>query len=256
MLGPTLLGGVMYRSEDLAPLMAPPADSGVIRGGQGVVVEWDADTGTNIIRYRGTDLHNVPIVRSNNEILSLKPGDVVLLNIIGAGPFATVYIVGQVTRPGPEVAAAIRAGVARGIFSDSVATFEQQQRTTWSDLPSFGPQLTDVPIGESGMALVILSAEIAVGNPGTSITSPYAGMSCEIRNSADEVVELPGGDRALAVSVPFGSGDEDVLRVTGSRVVRYRGLEPGPHTFTAKYKSADAGGVAQWLNRNLTVIAL
>lgn len=261
MLGPTLLGGVMYRSEDLAPLMAPPADSGVIRGGQGVVVEWDADTGTNIIRYRGTDLHNVPIVRSNNEVLSLKPGDVVLLNIIGTGPFATVYIVGQVTRPGPEVAAAIRAGVATGFFTASVSAFETLAQSGWHDLATLGPSLSSVPVGESGKALIIVGCEMGVGGPSAFPSSRYAGMSFEARDSLGNVATsdvgtlVPSGNRALELQIP-ASADTDVIRVTASSPpILVTGLAPGEYTFTAKYSST-AGFEAQFGDRNITVIAL
>src|SRR5690606_17907867 len=121
-------GGAMYRSEDLSPLVAPDTgEPGTLRAGQGVVLEWNPDTGENVIRYRGTDLHDLPIVASSTEILAIKPGDVVMLHLIGAGGAggpSTAYIVGRVSRPGPEVAELIQRVLSNNTYADSVATHE------------------------------------------------------------------------------------------------------------------------------------
>jgi len=255
----------MYRSEDLSPLIAPDTgEPGAVRAGQGVVVEWSPDTGENVIRYRGTDLHDLPIVASSTEILAIRPGDVVMLHLIGAGGAggpSTAYIVGRVSRPGPDVAAAIRAGVASGFFTASVSAFETLAQSGWHDLTTPGPSLSSVPVGESGKALIIVGCEMGVGGPNAFPSSRYAAMSFEARDSLGNVATsdvgtlVPSGNRALELQIP-ASADTDVIRVTASSPpILATGLAPGEYTFTAKYSST-AGFEAQFGDRNITVIAL
>ena len=244
--GLTLLGGAMYRSEDLAPLIAPDTgEPGVIRAGQGVVLEWNPDTGENLIRYRGTDLRNLPIVASSTEILALKPGDVVMLHLIGAAGASTAYIVGRVSRPGPEVAELIQRVLSTNTYSATVATMQSTGPTspaTFVDLATPGPTLANIPI-RNGRCLVTVSAHMS--HPGAIFA--HASMGFQISGATSRGANL---DQSLQFTI---SNESFVLGA--SRTFLIEGLNSGLHTFTAKYANGSASGTASWENRTITVIA-
>lgn len=236
MLGPTLLGGAMHRSEDLAPLIAPDtSEPGAVRFGTGIVVEWDPTTASNVIRFRGTDLRDLPTLASSSEVLLIQPGDVVGLHIVGSGATATAYIVGRITRPGEPMAASFME-----LFGVAVAEVPQLEQASdavnWSDLATPGPTVTDVRIGSTGRALVMWGAAM----------QEFTGTP--IRRGGEMSIEVSG-----ATSIPasftrrylvghtddgVGSGTQTTnnLQIRALTAHVFEGLNPGLHTFQAKYR--------------------
>jgi hypothetical protein len=102
---------------------------------------------------------------------------------------------------------------------------EQSNVEVWGDLPdSYGPTVT-VNIGDSGCALVTLTAELIV-------PASVAGfMSFSVTGASDL---LPDQLRALSL-VNYEHDFLGRMRTSGSFVVT--GLNPGSNTFTAEYYS-------------------
>ncbi|MFI6228874.1 hypothetical protein ACIBCR_16345 [Micromonospora echinospora] len=225
-----------YASHDLAPLLTPPPASGVgVR--QGVIVEWNPLTAENVVEVAGALLPNLPILNTSEARL-LAPGDVV--TILTAG--ASWAILGRFTVPGtPQAATALDA---IGTFSATVETYETTTTTSWHSLTTPGPVVPDVLIGPSGRCLVYITS---------TITMLGAAGGGEMAYEISGATTVPTGDTPPALSYygPAGSGP------TATRLVLQEGLNPGLHTFTAKYVSEmDPGGSARFGGRNLTVVAL
>lgn len=237
-------------SEDLAPLLtAPQGDPLAIRGGKGTVVSWNAETGDNVIDFRGVHLTNLPIVSASTWVLAVQPGDTVLLHIFGTGGFATVHIVGPITQPGPQIREIIRSTIANNIFSADVSALESTASTSYTNLATGGPTVSNVPIGLSGRALVLVTSLIQA-NAGTD--NAAAGvMSYEISGATSRA---PSDAEALRLdNVDFALNTAIITRNTAVSLAE--GLTPGMHTFDAKYRSNVSGVSASFDLRNLTVIA-
>jgi hypothetical protein len=240
----------VYRSEDLAPLIAPDTgEPGAVRAGQGVVLAWDPITAHNVIRYRGTDLHDLPIVASNSEVSQIRPGDVVMLHLIGAAGASTAYVVGRVTRPGTPAAGSFME--LFGLQTASVDTTESTSSSAYTDLTTPGPSVV-VRIGKSGRAMVWLSASVGVGGN----QHPAGFMSFE----ASGPTPVAATDRtALSVFSAIISGTSTTAPVTvqASRAVQVSDLAPGTYTFTAKYAAFNIGTLGVTFEfRNITVLPL
>lgn len=241
------------RADDLAPLLAPGrGDPAAIRGGKGTVIEWNPLTGENVIRFRGTDLVDLPIVASSSELLLIQPGDQVLLHIFGNGGVATIYIVGRVTVPGsPEARAAILNALADNIFSATVTTAQSTGSATFTDLGTVGPVVSNVPIGASGRALIYITANIFASKP-SDATDIEGIMSYAISGATSR---NPSDDEALRLghnNIPAGA-----IYGRKTAVSLAENLTPGSTTFTAKYRiqTASATQTVIFSVRNLTVIA-
>ncbi|MFG3338729.1 hypothetical protein [Glycomyces sp. NPDC048151] len=86
-------------AADLAALL-DTAPASAVRFGQGRVVAWDSRARTNTIRWRETDLHDLPVIAPGTS-MSLGVGDLVALLgwAPGQGP-GTWWILGRVIPPG------------------------------------------------------------------------------------------------------------------------------------------------------------
>src|SRR5690606_8139753 len=211
-------------------------EPGAVRAGQGVVVEWDATTGENVIRYRGTDLHDLPIVASSSEVAKIRPGDVVMLHLIGSGGTTTAYVVGRVTRPGtPQAASALQLETRAA----TVIAEETTNSTTYTSLPTPGPEV-EVAIGPTGRALVTVSARAqgALGLSGNTVTG--GAMSFQV-TAGGVVVWDPADPWAALCRVNSAAGGGPgvgamVFDQTIANTVIVSGLPPGPCRFTARYR--------------------
>lgn len=221
------------RPDDLVPPLTPQSgDPTVIRGGKGTVVEWNPLTAENVVRFRGANLVNLPIQASSTEVLLIKPGDEVILHILGGGGFSTVYIVGRITQPGTAQAASFMD--LFGFETASEAT-EGAALSTYLDLGDLqapanpGPSVT-VTVGQSGRALMLVQAEIVSSRD----TEGFSGGNIGIQLS---------GANTLAASDQIGwfwtkfqnhtTPAFEAWAATGSHF--YTGLNPGSTTFTMKY---------------------
>lgn len=249
-----------YRSDDLADILVGGGsrlrgESGLEWAGkaQGLILKWDPQTFSNTVRVRGSDLHDLP-VSSGVEALTYQPGDVVILDKwkpSGRRGTATYYVSGRVVTPGSgraeETVSWMRGSLARSIsaqifadrvHSDSIATTESTTSTTFTDLATVGPTVSDVDVTASGKALVFLSSEM------TSPSSP--NMSVEVSGATSIAAS---DERVLA----FGTIDQ--FGGTMTRMIPLTGLNEGAHEFQAKYSDPN-GEESFWAYRNLAVIAL
>lgn len=242
------------RSEDLAPLIGPdPGDPAVVRFGTGIVAEWDPATASNVIRFRGTELRDLPILASSSEALLIQPGDVVGLHIVGSGATATAYVVGRITRPGTPQAASFME--LFGVKVAEVTSFETvSNNTNWVDLATPGPTVTNVEVGSTGRLLALWGATM---QEFTGPSVPRGGeMSVEISGATS--VPADPGYRYLVGNTDdgVGSGSQTTnnLQVRALAGHLFEGLNPGLHTVTAKYRCRTNS--VQFGNRILIVIPL
>lgn len=239
---------MVNRFEDLAPLVAP---SGVARGStvgfrQGVVESWDPLTATGTVRIGGTPFSDLPTLASGTEVLLIKPGDVVsILVVSGNAAFSTMYILGRITQPNTPQAASFMElfGFARHEVTAS-ATISS---TTYGDLPgSPGPQVTNVQIGKSGRCLIFLTCQFNYAPD-----QPRGGqMAYEITGATNVA---PTSARVSVVSLFNSLNDTGNVLDMKSVIGIQDGLNPGLHTFTAKYRLVTGSGLVTFSSRAITV---
>lgn len=233
-----------FSTSDLTPLLLPPKTNDHVRYGQGIIREWNPETFENQIDFRGVSLFNLP-VRSGVEALTYQPGDVVALEgWAPGGGFGSWWITGRIVTPGAgrgaETVAFMTTSLARALagellHSNHVETAQNRDTDTFGDLSTVGPSVT---VEVTSRALVTLSARI---QPNANNTA-YMGFQIT-------------GATSLAASVlrAVGAGAvSDSVTVAASRTVLVEGLNPGTHTFTAKYASINFAN-AFWSNRVITV---
>ncbi|SCL21505.1 hypothetical protein [Micromonospora inyonensis] len=228
-----------YPSDDLVPLLVPQPTAGVqLR--QGIVRAWDPTTAQSTVEVDGVNVTDLPVLNTT-EVLVLAPGDTVA--ILTTGQAASSWaILGRLTIPGSPAAASALDAIRT--TSETVAAYETTSSSTWGDLATPGPVVSDVLIGPSGRCLVLITS---------TITMLVAAGGGEMAYEISGATTVPTGDTppSLAYYGPAGSGP------TATRLVLHEGLNPGLHTFTARYVSEmDPGGEARFGGRNLTVIPL
>lgn len=240
----------MSRADDLAPLLAaPPAAS--VRFRQGEVVSWNPDTAENVIRVGGTDLADLPMLASSTEVLLIQPGDSVGIQVVGSGAASTMYILGRITQPGTPQAASVMEMF--GLRADVVATVESTTSGTYTDLATVGPTVTDVRIGATGRCLVLIAAQIREVSTdwsrGGAMSFAVSGASTV---AADSARRLQLGNSDDGIIVAGASSNNLYGRVATAELLE--GLNPGLHTFTAKYLAMPAGVTVQFAHRSLIVL--
>jgi hypothetical protein len=235
-----------FSSDDLTPLLTPGRQPDAMRFGQGIIRSWDPLTARNTVEYRGALLTDLPIL-GGIEALLLGPGTVVGIAAVGR----QLFILGRITVPGsPQAADALNA---LRIYSGTVTNLGFTSSTTFTDLDSpdpGGPVLTDVLVGPSGRVLVFLTAFIADGFTGTSQSGGDMGVAV----TGATTVAVSAVDTLGFTLYSSDAAQERIdgqLRATALQFID--GLNPGLHTFTAKYAARVADPCA-FFNRNLTAI--
>lgn len=201
---------------------------------QGIVLSWDPETAENTIIVGGTTLVDIPILNTS-EALLLTPGSVV--GLLTVGP--SWVILGRLTIPGTPDAASALGIITDRLVSVDVTASEVTTSTLFHNLATVGPQATGVTVGQSGKALVIVSASLAVsatriGDMGVDVSGP-TNVS-------------PSVGKALTLS----AGATDAEAISASRVLLFTSLIPGSYEFTAKYRHTTAA--VTFSERNLTVM--
>jgi hypothetical protein len=230
------------RSTDVATLFGPAAAGPAlpVTYRQGTIITFNKLTLENTVSVGGATLTNLPIL-GVGETTSLEAGDPVGILAMGN----VMAILGQMVIPGTAAAGEAISLASANTYSVTTPAFETRSSSAWGNLATVGPVVEDVRIGPSGRCLVwITSTLILLG------TSGGAEMSYEI--SGATTVPVSDTPPALAYYGPAGSGP------TATRLVLQENLNPGLHTFTAKYSAVDfgPGGSARFGGRNLTVMAL
>lgn len=222
------------RSDDLAPLLAPPAGP-TVGFRQGVIREWNQATAENTVEVGGALLTNLPILNTS-EALLLQPGDVVGIRTVGA----SWYIEGRITVPGTPAAASAMRAISDRMVTDVNVNFDSTSSSNWGDLASVGPQVT-VTIGPSRKCLVLIGARFS----GADLN---AEMSFEVTGASSLA---PVGYRAAAARIP-ATGVGVFTPARSVYLTNADGLQAGVNTFTAKYR-AIAGTTALFTDRTMVV---
>ena len=123
--------------------------------------------------------------------------------------------------------------------TQNIATNQNTTSTSFTDLTTVGPSAT-VIVGESGMVLVTISALIY--SAGT-ILDAYMGIDVSGANTE-------AASKAKSISNKSGNG------IGVGMALLYTGLNQGSTTFKAKYAVEPGGCTGNFVNRNLSAVAL
>ena len=242
------------RAEDLAPLLTSgPGAADTIRGGQGVVVEWESLTAENVIRFRGTDLVNLPILATSTEVMLIKPGDPVFLHIVGSGATATIYVVGRITQPGTPQAASFFELFG---FQTATETTQGDALSLFSSMGDLqppanpGPSVT-VNVGQTRRVLVLVQAEIVSTRGSQGFGGGNVGIQLSGANTAAASDQI---GLMWAKWQEFTGAAFESWACTGSHF--YTGLNPGSTTFTMKYGKSASDADLDTVVKNRSIMAL
>lgn len=265
--------------DDLSRLLVQQPQPGA-RFGQGTLREWNPATFEHVIEWRGLRIRDATIL-AGVDALTWQPGDQVLLlgaDQSGRRGWTDWMVLGRAITPGPGageqaidwMTTALASRLARQLLGEAthtayVAAYEGQSHTlTWADLATPGPAVSNVEIGESGTALVILSARIDItygwgtGYSGANLMTAMMGLEITGATSRppDPWASLEKSGQLFASTGQVTGG----ATVSSSKVLIIQGLNPGVHTFTAKYRTiavpTDTGAMAEYSDRLLAVLPL
>jgi hypothetical protein len=217
-------------NDDLVQLFAPdPSEPPKMGFRQGTVVQWDSNTGENVIDVGGQQIPNLPMLNTG-EAIALKVGHIVGILTWGS----TWFIFGRITVPGnPDFAS---ASVAFGSAGAQAFNFA---------IPTGGPTL----IASTTMTVPLWADEALIhvtGNAG--LVNRAAG----VRRCAMEVgVNGGSGGGALQGYGPAGAVDwQDVQHLGASSRNLFTGLSGGETlTLQASLTAPDGSfGVADGSN--------
>lgn len=244
-----------YASDDLTPQLAQQA-TGAMRHGTGRLLSFNPETFANTVEYRGVVLRNLPVL-SGTDALSWRPGDVVALDrwdATGRQGAASYAIKGRYIVPGTgaseRAVAFLRGELARQITLEVFGAAIHQQfvadsdslsdtNDTWVDLSTSGPVVSGVTVGDTGRVLVFVGATITCNNNTDNNTLAQGAMSFEVTGATSQAPDI--FERSYRVSTHIFTSGTDTMEVnTGGNAVNgitVTGLNPGVHTFTAKYQA-------------------
>jgi len=247
---------------------------------QGTILSWNPDTFENVISVRGGTLTNVQ-VGSGVEAMTYRPGDTVILaRWRPGGGMGTWWIDRRIIRPGTGAAEQtvdwMRSGLVKALMDDLVQELLTSQ--AGRDLAAFvlssriksataapsvltssstyvalsgGPEVTDVPVSDSGKMLVMVGCEgvvsSAIGQPDQAAAMSFAISGATTRAASD--------DEAYIVAY----ADIDELSFFHGRsmaAAEITGLNPGLHTVSARYRKVFGGGDVDFSLRTLIAIGL
>lgn len=238
------------RSDDLVPVLARSAAAGVgFR--QGTVLSWDPLTAHNTVDVGGSVFTDLPILNTS-EAMTLRPGDVVGIMTTGQSA-GSWWIMGRITLPGsPQAASALSM---LGIQAATIPNVDSTTSGTYIDLGTVGPVLTDVLVGQSGRCLVFISTalqefsgdlarggEMSFAVSGATVVAPNPFRALRIGHTDDGRI-MDG----------YSSNN---LSVRSTAIHLLDGLNTGSHTFTAKYKTGNAGTEVGFFDRTIMALPL
>jgi hypothetical protein len=247
----------MPRSDDIAALHTrkPGGKAQPMGWRQGFIVAWNPVTLENKIRVGGAELVDLPVY-GVAEAVAYKVGATVILHEIDN----QLGIAGRLVIPGTAGATEAISLLSSRTRSAITTGFQVCTSTTFGDLTTVGPTVENVVIGASGRALIVLSARVE------EISSDIVrGGEMGYDMSGATSATISGGSDNARALVIGNTDDGDVdggtssnnLAVQGAFVDIREGLNPGLHTFVAKYRlRTGSAGQVTFGNRSLTVIAL
>lgn len=123
---------------------------------------------------------------------------------------------------------------------------------------SAGPSVANVDVSEAGKAFVFLSAWM-VSQTGSAFATEQTGyMSVEVSGASSVAAADANAAYLTATAVDSSGviGNMTTVSATVTRMVLLDGLNPGSHTFTARYRRGAAADSVYVYNRALVVFAL
>ena len=270
---------VELSGESLQPLLTwRPGDPGPrpgfggrgedLRYMQGTVVRWDPETAENIVRIRGTDHTNVPLIDLGIGQRSIQAGDqVAIMSWSPNGGTAAYFVMGRLVVPG-TTAAARSADALSTMASDvtqemltspagqTLAAWVLAQRVrhgegigfvtvdtedTWTaGTGGQVPTVSDVPVSSSGIALVWLAAHCEPwpddGETGTALMSFQVSGATSMPPDLGRSTGI--GRRAVA------AGDTVVPAGRVGALIALTNLNEGLHTFAGRFRHSSSGSGA------------
>jgi hypothetical protein len=240
---------------------------------QGTIVAWNPDTFENIIDIDGQRFENVPVA-SGVEALTYAPGQVVLIEKWFPGGkkgelgLGTAWIRGRIITPGTGAAeqavafmtTSLGKAISRSVFAEGILSADEAGSVSTAST-SFvaltgGPELSDIEITATGKAIVLTTAHINSAAIGDTESTHGGVMSFQVTGATSVA---PGDFLAVSSGGAKGSGSADAFDAAWNRsssLTLVEGLNPGLHTFTARYRTRDANSVdTTFFNRNITVFA-
>ncbi|MEV6879784.1 hypothetical protein [Amycolatopsis sp. NPDC051128] len=216
---------------------ATPTGSSDLAHIQGEVLSWDEASGVNSVLVNGAAVSNLKVIQSGIG-LQYSPGDTVMVE----RRMTQWYIVGKIGAPGGSNVNQIKAA--------EVSATEITGSTTYTDLATFGPQLT-INIGSSRRCLLMTGVRIVCA--GTA-SNAYIGGSSTVNVTGASDIPIVGTVTAgmLAQTTPivgFSSNHNRNFVLTAGH-----GLNPGANTFTMQYRSNFASPTCAFAERYIIVI--
>ncbi|HLU43500.1 MAG TPA: hypothetical protein VKZ67_00530 [Natronosporangium sp.] len=271
-----------FPSDDLTPLLTRRGGGGGVSYASGVIRSWNPTTFANVVEVRGTVFRNLPVLAST-DALTYTTGDVVGLisyDPTGSRGATTWAIAGRWVIPGSGSAERIiqflQTSLARRLVDELVqellisesgqelAAFVLASRiksataapsvltssSTYVAL-SGGPEVTDVPVSESGKMLVMVGCEgvvsSAIGQPDQAAAMSFAISGATTRPASDDEAYI----------VAYVDIDEvSFFHGRSMAVAEITGLNPGLHTVSARYRKVFGGGAVDFSLRTLIAIGL
>lgn len=254
-------------TEDLSELIvphwshgAPPSPALDSRGapaqyGQGVLVEWNPATFENVVRFRGTELRDLPVM-AGISALAFAPGDVVsIMHWAPQGGAGSYWLMPQVVVPGSGAAeravAAMRTrlgqAVALAAMGEAVQVIDPgvgftycPTYGTWADLVDANGdpvafEASGIQAGLTGQCVVLLSAFVQVWTSSGQVGAINLSFEA-VRESTSTVDVTPDRGRALSLGRGTATGGEtpEWPQGTPARAVVVQ-LQPG-ETYTLRAK--------------------
>lgn len=275
------------RIVDLSKALARQSGATGLSMESAKILSWDPETLTGTLSYQGTVLEDLPLL-SAIDAFSWQPGDEVTL--LSWHPtdghrrdgFGSYMILGRVFRPGAANAAKVLqalqtsfvteiideivtgilaspAGedlvkfvIGSSVFAATVSTSQSTSSTSFTDLSTAGPTVSNVPISSTGRALVMVTAAT---NATSANGSPTFGQNAEMSYAiSGATTRAASADDALRFShVDLDATSFGSIRATATSLET--GLNEGDHTFTAKYRRQAGEGSVQFADRQIAVIA-
>ena len=250
---------VELSGESLQPLLTwRPGDPGPrpgfggrgedLRYMQGTVVRWDPETAENIVRIRGADHTNVPLIDLGIGQRSIQAGDqVAIMAWSPNGGTAAYFIMGRLVVPGTAAAQrseqtleSLIAQLTLPIFGQAIRFGSGFGTTNISNDDSNPTPIVDVvsstqvsataTVGDTGRALTIMSADRIGARPDTGHTG-FINMYYHISGAHSSTSNAPAmsiGRGAAHSSETVGENPAAAM----SRVFVEQNLSPGESTFS------------------------
>lgn len=229
---------------------------------QGTVIAWSAETAENIIRIRGADHTNVPLIDLGIGQRVMQPGDqVAIMAWSPNGGTAAYFIMGRLVVPGTQAAQRSEQALASLVeqLAPAVIAARIHSATAVGQINpgvSFAldaPSISGIEVSAARRILIFISANITSN---FFVETPTAGLMGFQLSGASSI--SPSAGRALVVG---GSDPDDTvgnMHVSGTKVILLTaadGINEGTHTIQAAYQAGSTSTGSQLTQRNLTVIA-